>query len=207
MDTGWAPRKPESFKTSSERLCSYTIGRYLPPMHVTLLTAQSLDGFITRHDTPGSGFASPEDQKHFHAALEGFDCSVMGSVTYRGARELICTKPMAKRLRVVLTRTPAEHAAEAQPGSLEFTKDAPGKVLASLGRRGFTRCVLLGGAQVHGLFLSAGLVDEIWLTIEPVLFGGGTPLLAARVNVRLELLASEKLNAAGTLLLRYRVVR
>jgi riboflavin biosynthesis pyrimidine reductase len=57
------------------------------------------------------------------------------------------------------------------------------------------------------LFLAAGLVDEIWLTVEPLLFGGGTPLLAARVDVRLELLASEKLNAAGTLLLRYRVVR
>jgi dihydrofolate reductase len=50
-------------------------------------------------------------------------------------------------------------------------------------------------------------VDEIWLTVEPLLFGGGTPLLAARVDVRLALLASERLNAAGTLLLRYRVVR
>jgi riboflavin biosynthesis pyrimidine reductase len=57
------------------------------------------------------------------------------------------------------------------------------------------------------LFFAAGLVDEIWLTVEPILFGGGTPLLVARVDVRLELLASEKLNAAGTLLLRYRVAR
>ncbi|HEV8073077.1 MAG TPA: dihydrofolate reductase family protein [Opitutaceae bacterium] len=176
-------------------------------MHVTLLTAQSLDGFITRHDTPGSGFASAEDQKHFHAALGGFDCSVIGSVTYRGARDLICTQPMAKRLRVVLTRTPADYAAQAQPGSLEFTNDAPEKLLAGLRVRGFKRCVLLGGAQVHTLFFAAGLVDEIWLTVEPILFGGGTPLLVARVDVRLELLASEKLNAAGTLLLRYRVAR
>ncbi|HWZ95038.1 MAG TPA: dihydrofolate reductase family protein [Opitutaceae bacterium] len=176
-------------------------------MHVTLLTAQSLDGFITRHDAPGSGFASPEDQRHFHAALVGFDCSVMGGVTYRGARDLICTQPMAQRLRVVLTRTPADYVAEARPGLLEFTDDPPGKVIAGLRTRGFARCVLLGGAQVHGLFFVAGLVDEIWLTVEPVLFGGGTPLLAARVDVRLELLASEKLNATGTLLLRYRVVR
>jgi dihydrofolate reductase len=176
-------------------------------MHVTLLTAQSLDGFITRHDTPGSSFASPEDQKHFHAALADFDCSVMGGVTYRGARDLICTQPMAKRLRVVLTRTPADYAAQAQAGSLEFTHNAPDKLLAGLRARGFKRCVLLGGAQVHGLFFAAGLVDEVWLTVEPVLFGGGTPLLAARVDVRLELLASEKLNATGTMLLRYRVVR
>ncbi|HSY53692.1 MAG TPA: dihydrofolate reductase family protein [Opitutaceae bacterium] len=176
-------------------------------MHVTLLTAQSLDGFITRHDEPGSGFASPEDQTHFHAALADFDCCVMGSVTYRGARDLICASPATKRLRVVLTRTPADRAAEARPDSLEFSSDPPKKILTGLSARGYARCVLLGGAQVHGLFLAAGLVDEAWLTIEPVLFGGGTPLLAARVDVRLELLASEKLNAAGTLLLRYRVVR
>jgi dihydrofolate reductase len=108
---------------------------------------------------------------------------------------------------VVLTRTPADYAAQAQPGSLEFTNDAPEKLLAGLRVRGFKRCVLLGGAQVHTLFFAAGLVDEIWLTVEPILFGGGTPLLVARVDVRLELLASEKLNAAGTLLLRYRVAR
>jgi dihydrofolate reductase len=176
-------------------------------MHVTLLTAQSLDGFITRHDTPGSGFASPEDQAHFHAALADFDCSVMGSATYRGAIDLAYTRPGTKRLRVVLTRTPADYAAQARPGSLEFTSDAPEKIAAGLRARGCTRCVLLGGSQVHGLFLAAGLVDEVWLTVEPLLFGGGTPLLGARVDVRLELLASQKLNAAGTLLLRYRVVR
>jgi dihydrofolate reductase len=175
-------------------------------MHVTLLTAQSLDGFITRHDVPGSGFASPEDQKHFHAALADFDCSVMGGVSYRGARDLICTQPMAKRLRLVLTRQPAEYAAEARPGLLEFSNETPEKLLSGLGARGYARCALLGGAQMHSLFFAARLVDEIWITVEPLLFGGGTPLLTARADVRLELLASEKLNATGTLLLRYRVL-
>jgi dihydrofolate reductase len=176
-------------------------------MHVILIAAQSLDGFITRHDAPGSGFASAEDQKHFHTALTGFDCSVMGGVTYRGASDLIRAQPMAKRLRVVLTHAPADYAAQAHPGSLEFSNDTPEKLLAGLRARGFTRCALLGGAQVHSLFFSARLVDEIWLTIEPMLFGGGTPLLAAGADVRLELTESEKLNAAGTLLLRYRVAR
>jgi riboflavin biosynthesis pyrimidine reductase len=50
------------------------------------------------------------------------------------------------------------------------------------------------------------LVDEVWLTVEPVLFGGGTPLLARRAEVGLVLQATEKLGA-NTLLLHYRVVR
>jgi len=177
-------------------------------MHVTLLTAQSLDGFITRHDEPGSGFTSAEDKAHFRATLADFDCCVMGGATYRGAREWIQTHVAApRRLGVVLPRTPERHAAETRPGALEFTGAPPEKILAGLRARGFARCALLGGAQVHGLFLAAGLVDELWLTVEPVLFGGGTPLLAGRVDVRLELMTLEKLNPAGTLLLRYRVVR
>lgn len=177
-------------------------------MHVTLLTAQSLDGFITRHDEPGSGFTSSEDKAHFRRALGGFDCCVMGGVTYRGSREWIQTHVAAlHRLCVVLTRAPERHAADARPEMLEFTAAPPEKILAGLHARGRRRCALLGGAQAHGLFLAAGLVDELWLTVEPVLFGGGTPLLAVRTDARLELMSSEKLNAAGTLLLRYRVAR
>ncbi|HTQ30249.1 MAG TPA: dihydrofolate reductase family protein [Opitutaceae bacterium] len=177
-------------------------------MHVTLLTAQSLDGFITRHDEAGSRFTSKEDKTHFRAALAGFDCGVMGGVTYRGASDWIQAQVAAPhRLCVVLTRTPGRQAADARPGALEFTDAPPEKILAGLQARGFARCAVLGGAQVHGLFLAARLVDELWLTVEPVLFGGGTPLVATPVEVRLELLSQEKLNAAGTLLLRYRVVR
>ncbi|HZP59561.1 MAG TPA: dihydrofolate reductase family protein [Opitutaceae bacterium] len=177
-------------------------------MHVTLLTAQSLDGFITRHDQAGSSFTSPEDKTHFRAALAGFDCGVMGGVTYRGAREWIRAHVAApERLCLVLTRDPAAYASEARAGELEFSAAAPKKIIAGLEARGRRRCALLGGGQVHGLFFAAGLVDELWLTVEPVLFGQGTPLLAGTVDVRLELLTLEKLNAGGTLLLHYRVAR
>jgi dihydrofolate reductase len=33
-----------------------------------------------------------------------------------------------------------------------------------------------GGAEVIQQYLAAGLVDEMWLNVVPVLFGGGTPL-------------------------------
>ena len=59
---------------------------------------------------------------------------------------------------------------------------------------------------MHSLFFEAGLVDEVWLTVEPVLFGGGTPLLARRADLRLELQTTEKLGAQA-LLLKYRVPR
>ncbi len=175
-------------------------------MRIVLIAAQSLDGFITRHGEPGTAFTSPEDKAYFRAAVAGFDVGIIGGETYRVSRDFIRTSLPGRLLRVVLTRAPERYAAEALPGALEFTNAAPAELVAGLRTRGFKQCALLGGSHAHSLFLEAGLTDEIWLTVEPALFGGGTPLLARRIDVRLELLATEKLGAA-TLLLKYQVRR
>lgn len=175
-------------------------------MRVTLIAVQSLDGFITKHATPGSDFASPADQAHLRNALAGFDCSVMGAETYRTARELIRERMTSPRLRTVLTRSPQTFVADTLSDRLEFSAAAPRQLLADLSARGLSQCALLGGAQIHSLFLNACLVDELWLTVEPVLFGRGTPLLAQSADTRLRLLSDQKL-AAGTLLLKYEVLR
>jgi len=173
-------------------------------MRLTLIAAQSLDGFITRHDTPGSDFTSAEDRAFFRETLREFDCCVMGAETYRTARETIRSALMPERLRLVLTRTPTRFKNDSVPGKLEFTDRTPDQLVSELHQRGLQRCAVLGGAQIHSLFLEAGLIDELWLTIEPLLFGGGTRLLAARTSTKLTLLASERL-APSTLLLKYRV--
>ena len=175
-------------------------------MRVTLIAAQSLDGFITKHDTPGSDFASPADQAHLRAALAGFDCSILGAETYRIARTQIRERLTSPRLRVVLTRSPENFAADSVPGRVEFTSAEPRHLLASLTSRGLHRCALLGGSQIHSLFLASNLIDELWLTVEPVLFGHGTPLFASRADTQLRLLSEQKL-AASTLLLKYEVLR
>jgi len=173
-------------------------------MRLTLIAAQSLDGFITRHDTPGSDFASEADRTFFREALRGFDCCVMGAGSYREARATIQKNLMPERLRIVLTRQPEAFAGDSVPGKLEFVTTSPKQLVADLRQRNFQRCAILGGAQIHSLFLAAGLVDELWLTVEPLLFGSGTPLLADRASVKLTLLSSENL-APSTLLLKYLV--
>jgi dihydrofolate reductase len=175
-------------------------------MRLTLIAAQSLDGFITRHDTPGSAFTSDADKAFFRAALAGFDCCVMGGETYRVSRDAIRAALMPERLRVILTRKIEQFASDNIPERLEFANTPPAQLVASLRQRGFQRCAILGGAQIHSLFLGVGLVDELWLTVEPLLFGAGTALLAAPSSARLELISSEKL-APNTLQLKYRVVK
>jgi len=179
---------------------------YAAGVRLVLIAAQSLDGFITRHDEPGTAFTSPEDKAYFHDVLGGFDAGVIGGGTYRVSRDFIRASLPGRLLRVVLTRSPARYAADAVPGRLEFTDAAPAALAAELARRGCRRCALLGGSHVHSLFLEAGLTDEVWVTIEPALFGGGTPLLARRADVRLALQAIEKLGP-HTLLVKYDVSR
>jgi dihydrofolate reductase len=175
-------------------------------MHLVLIAAQSLDGYITKHAEPGTAFTSPEDKSFFRSALPDFDVYFFGGETYRVSGDYIRERMPGTALRVVLTRTPERYTAEAGPGRVEFTDAAPAALVDQLAARGLRRGAILGGSQIHSLFLEAGLVDELWLTVEPVLFGQGTPLLHAPAEVPLEFRAMERLSA-NTLLLKYGVPR
>ena len=174
-------------------------------MRIVLIAAQSIDGFITRHDEPGAGFTSPEDKAHFRAALAGFDTCIFGAETYRVSRVFIRAQFPGHPLRIVMTHGPAQFDADAAPGGLEFTSAPPAALVEDLRRRGSKECALLGGSQIHSLFFEAGLVNELWLTVEPKLFGGGTPLLARRADVNLALQSVDRLSE-HTLLLKYRIL-
>ncbi len=175
-------------------------------MEIVLIAAQSLDGFITQHDIAGSRFTSPEDKAWFAQALEKFDCSILGGTTFRAERSLFLAGREPDRRRVVLTRSPADYAGDAVSGVLEFSADEPAKLVARLRADGHRRCALLGGAQIHRQFLEAGLVDELWITLEPRLFGSGTPLVGGKIDVRLRLIGSEHLGG-DTQVMRYAVQR
>lgn len=175
-------------------------------MHVTLIAAQSLDGYITYHAKPGSAFTSEADKQHFRAALKQFDCRVMGSETYRVTRDMTRRAAAAGVLVIVVTRDPSRYADEALPGRLLFSSGSPGEILVQLEQAGRKRCALLGGSKTHSFFLAAKVIDEIWLTIEPRLFGGGTRLLDEPTDTVLQLLGRELLGG-DTLLLRYAVGR
>ncbi len=175
-------------------------------MEMVLIAAQSLDGFITRHDTPGAGFTSAEDKAWFPRVLQEFDASVLGGATYRAERSHFLTNRTPGRRRVVLTRQPEVFSADALAGVLEFTAEPPAALVRRLAAAGHRRCALLGGGEIHRLFLEAGLVDQLWITVEPRLFGSGTPLVGGRVDIALRWLSSESLGGS-TQLLRYAVQR
>jgi dihydrofolate reductase len=186
-------------------------------MMVVLFAAQSADGWITRGAEPGDGFTSEADKEHFRAALRACDACVMGSATYELSRDRLRPQLWPELRRIVWTKDPSRRASEARPGVLEFSDESPEKLTARLKADGRKRCAVLGGGQVNGAWLQAGLVDELCLTVESRLFGRGTPLASfphpdltspsPPADIRLSLLEARVLAAGGPVLLRYAVNR
>ncbi len=176
-------------------------------MKVILVMVSSINGKITKGDNPDvSAFASKEDAALFLSIKDRFRCYILGSATYEASRKKIILRK--GKLRIVLTRNPEKYKAETVPGRLEFTSESPETLVRRLSRDGYKSALLLGGSQINRHFLAAGLVDEVYLTIEPALFGRGKDLVAeSDVDVPLKLIRFEKLNKIGTLHVRYKVIK
>lgn len=172
-------------------------------MKIIGIVATSLDGYITKHDSEGVTFSSEADQKYFKEVLKTFDCSVMGASTFEASKNMILKSLRLERLRVVWTRTPEKYAQYQQEGKLEFCASDLKTILEDLQARGKKRCAILGGPSVYTACLEQNLMDELWLTLEPLVFGSGKKLATGILDVRLELISVETL-AANTLLLKYK---
>ena len=146
---------------------------------VTLHLVCSLDGFIARKDNSvswlddnGSVYdagisVSEEEASTF---VKTIDCYVLGSRTYEHALEL--GWPYGDTPTVVVTNREWQGARK----SVEFySGDLQTLVRAKLAPR-FRNIWLVGGAMLCQRFLELGLVDEIKLTIAPVLLGNGLRL-------------------------------
>jgi riboflavin biosynthesis pyrimidine reductase len=88
---------------------------------------------------------------------------------------------------------------------VETTTEEPSALVRRLENEGVETLAVCGGAAIYDMFLRAGVVDEVYATIEPVLFGEGVKLLSDELSVQLELLNIDRPNDS-TLFLHYRVL-
>ena len=71
---------------------------------------------------------------------------------------------------------------------------------------GYKKSAIWGGAQTYTYFLENNLLDEIYLTIEPLVLGSGIDLFASKKSDdhHFKLISVKKLNQKGSLLLVYK---
>lgn len=145
---------------------------------VTLHVVSSLDGFIAKHDDSISWMDSGSvyeagaslSAEEIAAFIKTIDCYVLGSRTYEHALEL--GWPYGDTPVVVVTSRKLSSAKK----SVEFySGDLKTLVETKLAPR-YRNIWLVGGAILCQRFLELGLVDEIRLTIAPVLLGEGLRL-------------------------------
>ncbi|WP_239461937.1 dihydrofolate reductase family protein [Occallatibacter savannae] len=152
---------------------------------VTLHIVSSLDGFIAREDNSVSWLEDSSGvyeagvsiaEEEIAAFVKGVDCYVMGSRTYEHALEL--GWPYGDTPCLVLTRRrlqPARPSVEFHSGDVKAFLDT------EVAPR-FRNVWIVGGAILSQSFLGRGLVDEVRLTIAPVLLGSGLRFVGNLVN-------------------------
>jgi dihydrofolate reductase len=152
---------------------------------VTMHVVSSLDGFIARKDNSvswldnnGSVYEAGVSISEEEAAafVKAIDCYVLGSHTYQHALEL--GWPYGDTPAVVVTGREwpaARKSVEFYSGDLKTLVDV------KLAPR-YRNIWLVGGAMLCQRFLELGLVDEITLTIAPVLLGEGLRLFGGSLT-------------------------
>lgn len=176
-------------------------------MKIVLVMVQSVNGKITRDDERDIyKWTSKEDADFFVSLLKQSPLIIMGSGTYEAARDKI--KPTPGQLRIVLTKNPEKYRNTQVENQLEFRNTPPIVLVRELADKGRDTLLLVGGGEVNKSFFEAGLVDELYLTLEPKLFGNGKLVVAeGKFEKSLTLLSSKILNAQGSLLLHYAVTK
>jgi dihydrofolate reductase len=175
-------------------------------MQITFLAVQSINGFITRNDEPGVGFASREDNAWFEEFLHGMDLILMGRQSYEVSRDWVRGDTIGPAPRWIFTRDADRYSDERIPGKLEFVGLDKQAFIESVEDQVLNKVALCGGPGISSWFFDHGLVDEMYITVEPVIFQRGTPLLAVTRDVDCELLSVRNLSNQ-TLLLHYRVLK
>jgi dihydrofolate reductase len=91
-------------------------------------------------------------------------------------------------------------------GKVHFVS-TPKEALDYVQAKNFQTAVISGGTATNTAFLDAGLIDEIILDIEPIIFGEGLPLFSQKSREgNMQLLGVEKLDK-NAVRLRYSVIR
>jgi dihydrofolate reductase len=155
---------------------------------VFLIAAVSADGFIARAHNELADWTSKEDKKVFVELTKRAGVIVMGSTTFR-----TIGRALPGRRNIVYTRGTIDVE------GIETTQETPQELIKRLESEGHTEVAVCGGSAIYDMFLQAGVVDELYLTVEPFLFGEGITLARSSLRAPLKLVERKPLSDDVTL--------
>ena len=171
-------------------------------MKLILYMGITPNGYIAKPDGK-SEWTSEEDLNGFHEQSKKAGNIIMGKNTYNYVLQQGFF-PFPDALNVVVSHEKIENK---WGDKVLILNQSPKEVLKTLKEKGFELAFLAGGGQLNVSFMKDGLVDEIYLDVEPLLFGKGIKLFADQdFEFELELLDFKKLNK-NTIQLHYKILK
>jgi dihydrofolate reductase/SAM-dependent methyltransferase len=166
---------------------------------VTMIMVMTVDGIVVKNNEDVSEWTSLEDQAHLRTSLEKFDAMITGRKSFFGR---VVDKPY-----FVLTNDKRYLEDEKiENEEVVYLSGEAGDVANKIFEMGYHKIALIGGPKTNYEFLKNNLVDDIYITVEPKMFGRGKHLnIQEELGCSLYLLDSKRMNSQGTMLLHYKV--
>jgi len=159
-------------------------------MKITIYIAISANGLISNsRNVPD--WLSPDYGQGLYSICQKYKAVIMGKTTYNilSPNYLPLTN---EGTTIVLT---SDKQAKSDNPTVVFTQSNASDIVQMLIDKGHTEAVIIGGAMAISAFVKAGLVNDIYFVMEPVLFGTGLSLLKEiESEFKLKLLEVYKLN-------------
>lgn len=154
-------------------------------MKVSVYIATSLDGFIARKngdldwlDAASERVPESEDCGYFHF-IESVDVLVMGRKTFEQVLSF-GQWPYDDKPVIVLSSKAIEIPEEVEK-TVSHSSESAKALCSRLSADGIKHLYIDGGITIQR-FLAAGMVDDITITLIPVILGGGRPLFGDLVK-------------------------
>ncbi|MFM2357601.1 MAG: dihydrofolate reductase FolA [Candidatus Parcubacteria bacterium] len=162
-------------------------------MNIFIIAALTADGFIAKDADHVALWTSKADKKRFVELTKKAGVMVMGRKTFE-----TIGRALPGRHTIVYSSQK-----DILPG-VEITSEDPKILIERLRKEGYTSVAICGGSSIYSLFMESGLVNKIYLTIEPLMFGKGVTLFNKEINASFTLTSVEK--NESTLLLEYSIL-
>lgn len=153
-------------------------------MRTFIVAVTSSDGFIANESHVCSWkWNSAADKEAFKSLTKAPCALIVGAKTFETfAKPGEQPKPLKGRLNIVYSRSKKYEGKD-----LETTQKEPARLINDLILRGFGRIAIIGGAEIYRMFIEAGEVEGIYLTIEAEKFGHGIPFYEGRLEDKFKL--------------------
>lgn len=163
--------------------------------------AISADGFIAKKNGD-SDWVSPVDTANFEKAIKEHGCIIVGRKTFDQYQGDIY--PIDGVTNIVVT---SDKSLKSDNPNVHFVTGSVEEVIGAVKQKGHDKALLIGGGTTNASFLNASAIDEMILSVHPLILGKGIRLFESEeVDVKLRLISEVKLEE-GLIQEKYKLLK